>query len=198
MLLARFVWNDGATARIDAAIRGAGGVLLSLNRGLDADVALACAYIDAKAAQADALRAALGAIVGNISLVELELIQEVAGASAGATATIHYVVETDVLPEADADCTAWYFAEHLPGLASVPGVVRAARYRNTGALDAGPRSHACYDLVTRDTFESPPWLKVRHTPWTARVVPSWRNTRRTMFGRTANSGLVRPQTNPAT
>ena len=70
------------------------------------------------------------------------------------------------------------------GLASVPGVVRAARYRNSGTLDAGPRSHAIYDMVARDTFESPPWLKVRHSPWTARVVPMWRNTKRTMLGRT--------------
>ena len=119
VLATRFVWNAGAAARIEAAIHSAGGALLSLNRGLDVDEA--CAYIDAKAAQAESLRAALGAIVGNISLVEPELIQEVPDTSAGATATVYDVVETDVLPEAEADCAAWYFEEHLPGLASVPG-----------------------------------------------------------------------------
>ena len=141
-------------------------------------------YIDADLNQENGLRTALEAILDTISLVELDLIQEVAGAATGRPAPVHYVVETAVLPEAEADCAAWVFEEHLPGLAAVPGVVRAARYRNTGALDGGPRSHAVYDMVARDTFESPPWLKVRHSPWTARVVPMWRNTKRTMFGRT--------------
>ena len=201
VLVAKFVWTageeggasdgvggsangratGGTTAHINTAIRSARGTLRSLHRGLDG--AAGYAYIDAAANQGGDLRAVLEAILGHISLVELELIQEIAGASAGQPAPIHYVVETDVLPEAEADCTAWYFEEHLPGLASVPGVVRAARYRNTGALDTGPRSHAIYDMVSRDTFETPPWLKVRHSPWTARVVPMWRNTSRTMFRR---------------
>ncbi len=191
VLVAKFVWTAGATgspadataARINTAVRRAGGMLLSVHRGLDGDEGYA--YIDATANQVNGLIAALEATLGHISLVELELIQAVAGASAGQPAPIRYVVETDVLPEAEADCTAWYFDEHLPGLASVPGVVRAARYHhkrgNTGALDSGPRSHAIYDMVSRDTFESPPWLKVRQSPWTARVVPMWRNTKRTMF-----------------
>lgn len=190
MVLAKFAWTKngkggaagGTAARIEAGTRSAGGKLLSLYRGLDAEEGYA--YIDANSSQGNGLRTALEAILDTISLVELDLIQEVAGASAGQSAPVHYVVETDVLPEAEADCAAWYFEEHLPGLASVPGVVRAARYRNSGTLDAGPRSHAIYDMVARDTFESPPWLTVRGSAWTARVVPSWRNTKRTMFGRT--------------
>lgn len=103
---------------------------------------------------------------------------ELAGASAGQDAPWHYIVETDVLPEAEADLNAWYDQEHLPGLASVPGTVRAMRYE---CRDESPRYLACYDLHTRETFGSPPWLAVRATDWSSRVRPSFRNTRRTMF-----------------
>ncbi|MFY0476055.1 hypothetical protein [Achromobacter marplatensis] len=100
------------------------------------------------------------------------------GASAGQDAPWHYIVETDVLPDAEADLNAWYDQEHLPGLASVPGTVRALRYE---CRDEGPRYLACYDLHTRETFGSPAWLAVRATDWSSRVRPSFRNTRRTMF-----------------
>jgi len=107
---------------------------------------------------------------------------ELAGASAGQDAPWHYIVETDVLPEAEADLNAWYDQEHLPGLASVPGTVRAMRFE---CRDESPRYLACYDLHTRETFGSPPWLAVRASDWSSRVRPSFRNTRRTMFRRIA-------------
>ncbi|ALM82115.1 DUF4286 family protein [Bordetella sp. N] len=107
----------------------------------------------------------------------LRLTTDRAGASAGLAAPWHYVVETDVLSEAEDDFNAWYEEEHLPGLASVPGSVRARRY----VCDAAPRYHACYDLHTRETFGSPPWLAVRASSWSDRVRPSFRNTKRTMF-----------------
>jgi len=103
---------------------------------------------------------------------------DLAGASAGQSAPWHYIVETDVVPEAEADLNAWYDQEHLPGLASVPGTVRARRYE---CRDESPRYLACYDLHTQETFGSPPWLAVRATDWSSRVRPSFRNTRRTMF-----------------
>ncbi|WP_232301032.1 DUF4286 family protein [Caldimonas taiwanensis] len=102
------------------------------------------------------------------------------GASKGQVAAWRYVVETDVLSEAEADLNAWYDHEHLPGLAAVPGTVRAQRLLNE---QGHPRYHACYDLVTLETFGSPAWLAVRATAWSSRVRPSFRNTRRTMFRR---------------
>ncbi|CAN7593607.1 hypothetical protein LJR130_004382 [Variovorax sp. LjRoot130] len=112
----------------------------------------------------------------------LACLQEVRGASAGQVASHHYVVETDVLPEFEDDLNAWYAQEHLPGLAAVPGTVRAARY-----IDAAgsPRYYACYDLAGAETLGSPEWLAVRATPWSSRVRPAFRNTRRTMFRRAA-------------
>ena len=62
----------------------------------------------------------------------------------------------------------------------MPGTVRALRYE---CRHKGPRYLACYDLHTRETFGSPPWLAVRATDWSSRVRPSFRNTRRTMFAR---------------
>jgi len=107
-------------------------------------------------------------------------LQDIPGASHGATPAFHYVVETDVAPEAEGDLNDWYNQEHLPGLAAVPGAIRAQRLLN---LDGAPRYHACYELVTKETLGSASWLAVRHTAWSDRVRPSFRNTKRTMFSR---------------
>lgn len=110
----------------------------------------------------------------------LDIVADIPGASAGAAAPFHYVVETDVTPEVEADFNAWYETEHLPGLAGVPGTVRAMRFVRVGA---GPRYHACYDLAAQETLGSAPWLAVRGTDWSSRVRPHFRNTLRTMFRR---------------
>ncbi|RSZ30755.1 hypothetical protein EJO66_25295 [Variovorax beijingensis] len=119
----------------------------------------------------------------------LACLQEVPGASAGRVATHHYVVETDVLPGFEDELNAWYAREHLPGLAAVPGTVRAARYID---LAGSPRYYACYDLADPQALGSPEWLAVRATAWSARVRPAFRNTRRTMFA----SWHARPRPRP--
>jgi hypothetical protein len=113
-------------------------------------------------------------------------LQDIRGASDGAPTAFHYVVETDVAPEAERDLNDWYDEEHLPGLAAVPGAIRARRLLS---LDRAPRYHSCYDLVDKDTLGSPPWLAVRHTAWSDRVRPNFRNTKRTMFRRVAEEML---------
>jgi hypothetical protein len=107
----------------------------------------------------------------------LEPIVAVDGASAGVATRYHYVVETDVAPEHEADFNAWYAQEHLPGLAAVPGTARAARFRREGS----PRYIACYRLVAPEVLGSAAWLAVRHTEWSSRVRPRFLNTRRLMF-----------------
>ena len=109
---------------------------------------------------------------------ELELMLDVPGASQGEAAVFHYVVETD--PEAGwmPEIARWYDNEHMPGLAAVPGCIRAMRFVNHGH---GPLSLACYDLVREDTLGSPAWLAVRGTPWSDIARPHFTNTRRTMF-----------------
>ena len=87
-------------------------------------------------------------------------LRSVAGASAGLEPAFHYVVETDVAPEHGSEFNAWYEQEHLPGLASVPGAIRAARYRRASG---SPRYLACYDLLLPATLERPEW-RPRATP----------------------------------
>jgi hypothetical protein len=104
--------------------------------------------------------------------------QDIPGASDGEPAPFHYVVETDCEPGDAEALREWYVVEHLPGLAGVPGSVRARRLHNE---DGGPRSFACYELVAPEVLGSPPWLVVRGSDWSSRVRPMFRNTRRTMF-----------------
>jgi hypothetical protein len=90
----------------------------------------------------------------------------------------HYVVETDPAPGWLAEILRWYDQEHMPGLSGVPGCTLAQRFINH---DAGPRSHACYSLLTEDTLGSPPWMAVRNSDWSSRCRPHFTNTRRTMM-----------------
>lgn len=107
----------------------------------------------------------------------LQPLQWLDGRSAGERPTHHYVVETDVAPGHEADFEAWYAQEHLPGLAAVPGTVQARRHRRATA----PHHLASYHLTAADMLQSPAWLAVRATPWSDRVRPQFRHTRRRMF-----------------
>jgi len=115
----------------------------------------------------------------------LELVFDATGASAGAPPAFHYVVEMDPEDGWMPEIARWYDTEHMPGLAAVPGCVRAMRFLNHGH---GPLSLACYDLVSEETLGSPPWLAVRATAWSDIARPHFTNTRRTMF-RIPGTGL---------
>lgn len=117
-------------------------------------------------------------VVHDLRISRLEKMLDKQGASASNQPVFHYVVEMD--PEAGwmPELSDWYDTEHMPGLAAVPGCVRASRYLNH---DHGPLSLACYDLVTQETLGSPPWLAVRETEWSSRMRPRFTNTVRTMF-----------------
>jgi hypothetical protein len=127
-----------------------------------------------------ARRVAQASGAAGVEAARLARLQDLRGASHGERAAFHYVVETDVVPQAEGDLNDWYNDEHLPGLAAVPGTIRAQRFLN---LEGAPRYHACYELVAQETLGSAPWLAVRHTAWSDRVRPNFRNTKRTMFRR---------------
>ena len=110
--------------------------------------------------------------------VRLAPVAEWNGASAEEEARYHYVVATDVEPDWDEELNRWYDVEHMPGLAAVPGSVRCARLKS---LDGGPQYHSCYDLTSPQALERDEWLAVRHSLWSARVRPHFKNTRRIMF-----------------
>jgi hypothetical protein len=107
----------------------------------------------------------------------LEPVQDLAGRPLGRAAW-RYVVETDAAEGWQDELERWYAEEHLGMLAAVPGCLRARRFHN---LDAGPRSHACYELTSPQVLKTKEWLAVRDTPWSGRIRPQFRNTLRTIF-----------------
>jgi len=121
---------------------------------------------------------ALGTLNGATRPERLAPMAEWKGISAGSAAPYHYVVETDVEPEWEAEFNRWYDIEHMPGLAAVPGNVHCARLRS---IDAPPRYRAYYELESPQVLERREWLAIRHTAWAERVRPHFHNTRRTMF-----------------
>jgi hypothetical protein len=146
------------------------------------DTAEGCAYVALPSDQPlqSLLASATRRALPGATLSRLVLLMDLPGASAGEAAPYHYVVETDVMADREADFNAWYDREHLHGLASVRGTVRARRFRS---IDGQPRYHACYDLAHVETLGCPQWLAVRGTPWSDRVRPAFFNTTRTMFRR---------------
>ena len=128
------------------------------------------------------LAADAGLRAAAMTVGRLECMLDVPGASSGARRALHYVVETDTVDGWQDEVRRWYDTEHMPGLANVPGCVRARRFVNH---DRGPRSFACYDLAHAGVTESAPWRAVRATEWSGRVRPQFRNAKRTMFSELA-------------
>ena len=116
--------------------------------------------------------------LGDPTASALSQLLRVPGPAYGLSAPFHYVVETDVEPEHEAELNAWYNTEHLPGLAAVNGCIVATRWRN---LSHSPRYIAAYDLQSPEVTEHPAWLAVRNTEWSSRVRPNFRNPKRTLF-----------------
>jgi hypothetical protein len=114
----------------------------------------------------------------NIRASRLETVLDLQGASQAEKPIFHYVVETDAEDGWMSEIARWYDTEHMPGLAAVPGCIRATRLLNH---DHGPQSLACYDLVSTQTLGSAPWLAVRNTAWSDIARPHFTNTKRTMF-----------------
>ncbi len=118
----------------------------------------------------------------NIRTSRLQTVLDLQGASHTDKPIFHYVVETDAEEGWMSEIAKWYDTEHMPGLAAVPGCIRATRLLNH---DHGPQSLACYDLVSTQTLGSAPWLAVRNTAWSDIARPHFTNTKRTMFSTVA-------------
>jgi hypothetical protein len=135
---------------------------------------------DAEVRRLEAIARALPLPFTAPTIERLERVFATAGASTGDAAPFHYVVETDPAEGWADELSRWYDTEHMPGLAAVPGCVRAQRFCNA---DRTPSSHAGYDLTSPAVLESEAWLAVRHSAWSDRVRSQFRNTRRTMLRR---------------
>jgi len=123
-----------------------------------------------------------------VTVLPLELLVDLPGSSAREAAPFHYVVEAGVDAEYESEFNAWYDAEHLPGLAAVAGCVHARRLRVLEEPARRSTYLACYDLVSPSALTTEAWLAVRHTPWSDRVRPTFRDTQRTLFRTTSPTG----------
>jgi len=93
-------------------------------------------------------------------------------APAGAGALL--AVSMNVDPAAEPEFNEWYNAEHLPQLASVPGVLCARRFQSHE--DKPERKYlALYHLTGPDVSRSDAWKKAANTPWTERMRPHFRD-----------------------
>ncbi|SDB19523.1 hypothetical protein [Belnapia rosea] len=87
-----------------------------------------------------------------------------------------YTVELDI---AEADLPAifdWYEQEHLLMLTGCPGCIGGTRYRRLD--DGAPNLLAAYRFERPEVNQTPEWLAARSTPWTERVRPMFRASRR--------------------
>ena len=82
------------------------------------------------------------------------------------------LISMNVAPEHEDEFNRWYNEEHLDALAGVPGVLRARRYRGTGATQ---RYAAIYHFANPDVVNSASWKTAANTPWTERMRPHFRD-----------------------
>src|SRR5258708_6838329 len=91
-------------------------------------------------------------------------------APSGAAAVL--LIAMNVAAEAEGEFNEWYNSEHLPGLAGVPGVLCARRYRGAGATQ---RYAAIYHFADPEVPNSAAWKSAGGTPWTLRMRPHFRD-----------------------
>jgi hypothetical protein len=95
-------------------------------------------------------------------------------AGLGAVAIWH-----DLLPEARDDFHEWHNREHMPERVGIPGFRRGRRYV---AISGAPEYFNLYEADSPETLGGQDYLTRLNapTPWTSRVVPSFRNVSRSI------------------
>jgi hypothetical protein len=78
----------------------------------------------------------------------------------------------NVDPAHEAEFNEWYDHEHIPGLAAVPGCLRARRFRDS---TGSHRYLALYHLRAPEVTTTDAWKQAAGTPWTARLRPHFRD-----------------------
>lgn len=85
----------------------------------------------------------------------------------------------DLAPEAKDDFYEWHGREHMPERVGIPGFRRGRRYI---AIGEGPEYFNLYEADSAEVLAGQDYLgRLNHpTPWTQRVVPSFRNVARSI------------------
>jgi hypothetical protein len=104
-------------------------------------------------------------------------------AGTGAVAIWH-----DLLPEAKSDFYEWHNREHMPERVSIPGFRRGRRYI---AISGTPEFFNLYEADAPEVLGGRDYLDRLNspTPWTKRVVPSFRNVARSICRVAFSSGV---------
>ena len=76
------------------------------------------------------------------------------------------LVSMDVDTAQEEEFNDWYNTEHIPHFATVPGVIRARRFR---ALAGAPRYVALYHVENTDVYKTRAWMVANETPWILRM-----------------------------
>ncbi len=79
----------------------------------------------------------------------------------------------DIVPEQIAEHDDWHTREHFPERVGIPGFIRAQRWV---ASTPGPRYFIMYEVADIGVLSSAPYLERLNnpTPWTSRMMPSYR------------------------
>ena len=100
----------------------------------------------------------------------------------GANAMLFFAM--NVVAEAEADFNDWYDKEHVPALATVPGCLRARRFKIHSAVSEGNHRYlALYHLASPQVCSSEAWKTAVETPWTHRIRPQTRDRLRIVLRR---------------
>lgn len=85
----------------------------------------------------------------------------------------------DLLPEAKDDFHEWHDREHMPERVGIPGFRRGRRYV---AINGAPEYFNLYEADSAEVLAGQDYLNRLNTPtpWTRRVVPSFRNVARSI------------------
>src|SRR5918998_1949043 len=96
----------------------------------------------------------------------------------------------DCDPAVLSDYERWYNREHLPERLVVPGFRSGQRYESSGGR--GERFFTWYEVDGPEVLSSPAYLArlVDATPWTLRIMPSFRAMSRTVCERVAAAGQL--------
>jgi hypothetical protein len=84
-----------------------------------------------------------------------------------------------IAPDGDAEFLAWHVSEHIPERVGLPGFLRGRRY----VAESGfPRYFNFYETDTVDALESSRYKERLNdpTPWTTKVIATFRDTSRTV------------------
>lgn len=85
----------------------------------------------------------------------------------------------DLLPEIRAEFHEWHNREHMPERVGIPGFLRGRRY---AVIGGGPEYFNLYEANSIETLAGQDYLQRLNapTPWTQRVVPSFRHVSRAL------------------